>query len=80
MVEKDNGGKDERGQLFYRIIDILREHPECKYIILENVRNLADKDENWTIICRELKNPLKLCERWISSFTQFCLPYEVVCS
>lgn len=56
VVEKDNGGKDERGQLFYRIIDILREHPECKYIILENVRNLADKDENWTIICKELKD------------------------
>lgn len=55
VVEKDNGEKDERGQLFYRIIDILNEHPECKYIILENVRNLADKKENWDIICTELK-------------------------
>ena len=55
VVEKENGEKDERGQLFYRIIDILREHPECKYVVLENVRNLADKKENWDVICKELK-------------------------
>ena len=55
VVEKENGEKDERGQLFYRIIDILKEHPECKYIVLENVRNLADKKENWSVICDELK-------------------------
>jgi len=55
VVEKDNGDKDERGQLFYKIVDILKNHPECKYIILENVRNLADKKENWAIICDELK-------------------------
>ncbi len=54
--KKDNGKNDERGQLFYRIIDILREHPECKYIVLENVRNLADKKENWEVICSELKS------------------------
>lgn len=56
VTENKNGEKDERGQLFYRIIDILREHPECKYIILENVRNLADKKENWSVICDELKS------------------------
>lgn len=55
VVEKENGAKDERGQLFYRIIDILKEHPECKYVVLENVRNLADKKDNWDIICKELK-------------------------
>lgn len=55
VVKKENGEKDERGQLFYRIIDILKSHPECKYVILENVRNLADKKENWDIICKELK-------------------------
>ena len=54
--KKDNGKNDERGQLFYRIIDILRDHPECKYIVLENVRNLADKKENWEVICSELKS------------------------
>lgn len=56
VVEKEDGKKDERGQLFYRIIDILAQHPECKFIILENVRNLADKEENWQIVCDELKN------------------------
>lgn len=55
IVEKENGQKDERGQLFYRIIDILKEHPECKYVVLENVRNLADKKDNWDVICKELK-------------------------
>ena len=55
VVKNGRGGKDERGQLFYRIIDILKEHSECKYIILENVRNLADKQDNWDIICAELK-------------------------
>lgn len=55
VVEKEDGGNDERGQLFYRIIDILKVHPECKYVVLENVRNLADKKENWAIICNELK-------------------------
>lgn len=56
VVEKENGEKDERGQLFYRIIDILKEHSECKYVILENVRNLADKKDNWEIVCNELKD------------------------
>ena len=43
VVEYENGERDERGQLFYRIIDILALHPECRYVVLENVRNLADK-------------------------------------
>ena len=56
VVEKENGEKDERGQLFFRIIDILKLHTECKYFILENVRNLADNKDNWNIVCSELKN------------------------
>lgn len=49
------GFKDEtRGNLFYTIMDILDGHPEVKFIILENVRNLADKTENWDIITSEL--------------------------
>lgn len=46
---------EESGNLFYTIIDILKEHPECKFIILENVKNLADKSENWDVITNELK-------------------------
>ena len=55
IVETIDGGKDERGQLFFRIIDILKEHPECKYLVLENVRNLADNKKNWDIVCNKLK-------------------------
>ena len=54
VVETENGEKDERGQLFFRIIDILKSHPECKYVILENVRNLADNKGNWQVVCDEL--------------------------
>lgn len=43
-----------RGNLFYKIMDILDAHPEVKFVILENVRNLADKTENWGIITSEL--------------------------
>lgn len=56
IVENGRGKKDERGQLFYHIVEILREHKECKYFILENVRNLADKKNNWEIICSQLKS------------------------
>lgn len=55
VVETENGEKDDRGQLFFRIIDILKVHPECKYVILENVRNLADNETNWGVVCEELR-------------------------
>lgn len=45
------GFEDEgRGDLFYNILRILDGHPEVKFVILENVRNLADKKENWEVI------------------------------
>lgn len=43
-----------RGNLFYTIMEILDAHPEVKFVVLENVRNLADKTENWDIITSEL--------------------------
>ena len=55
IVKNENGETDDRGQLFFRIIDILQKHPECNYIILENVRNLADNKDNWNVVCHELK-------------------------
>ena len=55
VIEDENGGTDDRGQLFFRIVDILKDHPECSYIILENVRNLADKENDWKVVCDELK-------------------------
>ena len=52
---QQKGFQDEkRGNLFYRIQDILDAHPEAQFVVLENVRNLADKTENWEIIRTEL--------------------------
>lgn len=67
---------EERGNFFYRIIDILKEHPECKFIILENVRNLSDKSENWDIIQSELRqlNFYVTEEPLILSPSQFGIP------
>ena len=49
------GFKDiTRGNLFYSIMKILDSHTECNFIVLENVRNLADKTENWDVIRKEL--------------------------
>ena len=64
---KQMGFEDEvRGKLFFRIVDILKLHPECKFNILENVRNLADDNNFWNVIQEKLqeldfyvtKNPL----------------------
>jgi DNA (cytosine-5)-methyltransferase 1 len=53
-----NGFKDNRGNLFFNICDIIKYH-KPKYVILENVRNLAshDKGNTWKII-REKINEL----------------------
>lgn len=49
------GFNDEKqGNLFYKIMEILDVHTEVKFVVLENVRNLADKTENWEIIKSEL--------------------------
>lgn len=65
-----------RGNLFYKIMDILDGHPEVKFIILENVRNLADKTENWDIITSELiqRNFYITEEPIILSPTDFGIP------
>lgn len=52
---QQKGFQDQkRGNLFYKIMDILDVHPEVQFVVLENVRNLADKTENWEIIRSEL--------------------------
>lgn len=49
------GFKDEaRGKLFFKIMEILRHHPEVEFLILENVRNLADQKEYWETIRQQL--------------------------
>lgn len=46
---KQKGFEDEnRGNLFYVLMDILDQHEECKFILLENVSNLGTgKDKQW---------------------------------
>lgn len=53
---KQEGFNDEkRGNLFYVLMDIIKIHPECKFVLLENVKNLADNDQNWSLIQEALK-------------------------
>lgn len=67
---------EDRGNLFFNILRILDGHPEAKFIILENVRNLADKEDNWNIIKTELmKRDFFITERpVILSPSNFGLP------
>lgn len=52
---KQLGFKDEaRGKLFYEILRIIDNHPEANYLILENVRNLADRRDYWDSVIGEL--------------------------
>jgi len=56
MMGRKEGFNEERGQMFFRIIDILRiKHP--KYVLLENVKNLYTHDNHRTFsrILEELK-------------------------
>lgn len=53
---KQKGFKDKNsGTLFFTLMEILKQHNECKFILLENVKNLADNKENWKTIQSELK-------------------------
>lgn len=45
---------EKRGNLFDNVIRILLGHPECKFIVLENVRNLADNEIFWNYVQKQL--------------------------
>ncbi|RKI97168.1 DNA (cytosine-5-)-methyltransferase [bacterium D16-34] len=54
---KQQGFADEkRGKLFFKIMDILDNHPEVEFILMENVRNLSDRKDYWETIVKELKD------------------------
>lgn len=47
----------ERGNLFGNILKIIDAHPEVKYLIIENVPNIANRQASWwETISTELKN------------------------
>lgn len=53
---KRQGFKDEkRGKLFFKILDIIDQHEEVEFLLMENVRNLADNKKYWNTIINELK-------------------------
>jgi DNA (cytosine-5)-methyltransferase 1 len=56
MMGKQKGFKDERGEVFYSIIDILK-IKKPKFLLLENVRNLKNHDSGKTY--KEIKRSLK---------------------
>ena len=53
---KQEGFNDsKRGNLFYALMSIIKLHRECKFVILENVKNLADNSQNWNLIQKALQ-------------------------
>lgn len=48
MMGKQAGFKEDRGQMFFRIIDILKVK-KPKYVLLENVKNLRTHDKGRTL-------------------------------
>jgi DNA (cytosine-5)-methyltransferase 1 len=50
-------GDNARGNLFFSILEIIDAHPEIKFLIIENVKNLGNRQsEWWTVIVKELKS------------------------
>ncbi|MFR5380235.1 MAG: DNA (cytosine-5-)-methyltransferase [Bacteroides uniformis] len=75
MMGHQRGFDDERGLMFFRIMDIVRvKHPP--YILLENVKNLYthDKRRTFTRIVEELKAAGYNVVYDIFNTQDFCLP------
>ena len=54
---KREGFDDEtRGDLFSYTLKILENHKECKFVLLENVKNLADNESFWEVIVNSFKS------------------------
>lgn len=49
MMGKQAGFNEDRGQMFFRILDILRER-RPRYVLLENVKNLKNHDKGRTFL------------------------------
>lgn len=77
MMGKQMGFEEDRGQMFFRIMDIVR----CKrppYILLENVKNLLthDKKRTFKVICRQLEEAGYRVKYDIFNTANFGLPQK----
>ena len=77
MMGKKTGFKEDRGQMFFRILDIINEyHPS--YVFLENVKNLVthDKGRTFNVIKSELENAGYFVHYDIFNSADFGLPQK----
>ena len=77
MMGKQNGFEEERGQMFFRIMDIINaKHP--KYVLLENVKNIIthDKGNTITVIKNELENAGYFVKMDVFNSNDFGLPQK----
>ena len=75
MMGSKEGFNEERGQMFFRIMDMINErHP--RYVLLENVKNLMTHDNGNTIfvIQNELENAGYIVKMDIFNSSSFGLP------
>lgn len=75
MMGSQEGFNEERGQMFFRIMDMINErHP--RYVLLENVKNLKTHDRGNTIsvIQNELENAGYIVKLDIFNSSAFGLP------
>lgn len=77
MMGSQEGFEEERGQMFFRIMDMINaRHP--RYVLLENVKNLMKHDGGNTIavIKRELENAGYIVKMDVFNSNDFGLPQK----
>ena len=77
MMGDQEGFEEERGQMFFRIMDLINDrHP--RYILLENVKNLMNHDKGNTIavIRRELENAGYIVKMDVFNSNDYGLPQK----
>jgi DNA (cytosine-5)-methyltransferase 1 len=77
MMGSQEGFEEERGQMFFRIMDMLNyNHP--RYVLLENVKNLMKHDggNTITVIKRELENAGYIVKMDVFNSNDFGLPQK----
>lgn len=77
MMGSQEGFEEERGQMFFRIMDMINErHP--RFVLLENVKNLMNHDKGKTIsvIKKELENAGYTVKMDVFNSNDFGLPQK----